>query len=73
MSKKRAGTMAEILRRAFRESDMSMKRLADESGTQYASVHGFFATQSRDAKLCTVERWCKVLRIQLVPDKRKRG
>lgn len=56
--------MAEILKRAFRESGMSMKRLADESGTRYASVHAFF-TAERDPQLSTIEAWCRVLGLEL--------
>ena len=62
--------MAEILRRAFRESGMSLKRLSDESGTRYASVHAFF-TAERDPQLSTIEKWYGVLGLRLVPDKRK--
>ena len=63
--------MAERIRRAFRESGMSLKRLSDLSGTRYASVHAFF-TGERDPQLSTVERWCRVLGLRLVSDKRKR-
>ncbi len=42
--------MAELIRRAFRESGMSLKRLSDLSGTRYASVHAFF-TAERDPQL----------------------
>ena len=63
--------MAEILRRAFRESGMSLKRLADESGTRYASVHAFF-TGERDPQLSTIEKWSRVLGLRLVSDKQRR-
>jgi len=63
--------MAKEIRRAFRESGLSMKRLAVESDTRYASIHGFFATETRDAALSTVERWCEVLKLELRPMRRK--
>ena len=64
--------MAELIRREFRERGMSLKRLSDESGTRYASVHGFFATGERDPQLSTIERWCDVLGLELRTTKRKR-
>ncbi len=71
MRAKRRDSMAELLRRAFRESGMSLKRLSDESGTRYASVHAFF-TAERDPQLSTIEKWCRVLGLRLVADERKR-
>ena len=71
MKAKRDESMKDILRRAFRESGWSLKRLSDESGTRYASVHAFF-TGERDPQLSTIERWCRVLGLRLVSDKRKR-
>ncbi len=56
--------MAKLIRRAFRESGMSLKRLSDLSGTRYASVHAFF-TAERDPQLSTIERWCRVLGLEL--------
>jgi ribosome-binding protein aMBF1 (putative translation factor) len=70
MRVKRGENMADILRRAFRESGMSLKRLSDESGTRYASVHAFF-TAERDPQLSTIEKWSRVLGLRLVADKRK--
>ena len=72
MRAKRGENMAEILRRAFRESGMSLKRLSDLSGTRYASVHAFF-TAERDPQLSTIEKWSSVLGLRLVSDKRKRS
>ena len=63
--------MAETVRRAFRESGMSLKRMAEASGTPYASVHGFF-TGDRDVTLSTLEQWCGVLSLELRPARRKR-
>ena len=56
--------MAELIRRAFRESGLSLKRLSDKSGTRYASVHAFF-TAERDPQLSTIEKWCGVLGLEL--------
>lgn len=56
--------MAKLIRQAFRESGMSLKRLSDLSGTRYASVHAFF-TGERDPQLSTIERWCDVLGLEL--------
>lgn len=69
MRAKRGESMADILRRAFRESGMSLKRLSDESGTRYASVHAFF-TAERDPQLSTIEAWSRVLGLELRPVRR---
>lgn len=63
--------MAGLIRRAFRESGMSLKRLSDLAGTRYASVHAFF-TADRDPQLSTIQRWCDVLDLELRPVKRRR-
>ncbi len=63
--------MARLIRQAFRESGMSLKRLSDLSGTRYASVHAFF-TADRDPQLSTIQRWCDVLGLELRLAKRKR-
>ena len=64
MRENKSDNMAALLRRAFRESGMSLKRLSDESGTRYASVHAFF-TANRDPQLSTIQRWCDVLGLKL--------
>lgn len=69
METQRSGKMAETVRRTFRDSGMSLKRMAELSGTPYASVHGFF-TGSRDVALRTLEGWCRVLGLRLVSEKR---
>ncbi len=71
MRAKRGDSMADILRRAFCESGMSLKRLSDKSGTRYASVHAFF-TAERDPQLSTIEKWSRVLELRLVSDKKRR-
>lgn len=72
MGIERSGHMAETVRRAYRDSGSSLKRLAEASGTPYASVHGFFTGQ-RDVTLNTLERWCRVLGLRLVRGKRRKG
>ena len=63
--------MADTIKRAFRVSGLSMKRLSVQSDTRYASVHGFF-TGERDPALSTIDRWCKVLGLELRPVRRGR-
>ena len=64
--------MADTIKRAFRQSGWSMKRLSDLSETRYASVHGFI-TGERDPALSTIDRWCKVLGLTLKPNKRTKA
>lgn len=59
--------MADTIKKAFLASGLNMKQLSDESGTRYASVHAFF-TATRDPALSTIERWCRVLGLDLVLD-----
>ena len=61
--------MADIIKRAFRDTGWSMKRLSDASGTRYASVHAFF-TGTRYPALSTIERWCRTLDLGLRPVRR---
>ena len=63
--------MGDIIKRAFRDTGWSMKRLSDASGTRYASMHAFF-TGTRDPALSTIERWCRTLDLGLRPVRRKR-
>ena len=64
--------LANAIRAVFRASGWSMKRLADESSVQYASVHGF-ATAKRDISTGVASRLCKALGLRLMADKgRKR-
>ena len=69
MLRRKNNKMAELIRRRFRESGMSLKRLSDQSGTRYASVHAFF-TAERDPQLSTIEAWSPVLGLQLRPVRR---
>ncbi len=70
MAIKSAKSMGETIRRAFRQSGMSLRRLSLLSETNYSSVHGFF-TAERDVTLSTIQAWCDVLGLRLVSDKRK--
>ena len=62
--------LADVLRAACRESGLSLKKLSDQSGVPYASLHAFMKGQ-RDIALGTAARLCKVLRLRLVGDKRR--
>ncbi len=64
-------TMADIVRTAFRDSGMSIKRLSTAAGTPYASAHAFL-TGDRDPQLSTLERWCRVLDLELRPVRQKK-
>ena len=63
--------MAERMRGAFRESGLSIRRLAVEAGIPYASAHAF-VTGDRDPALSTVEKMCGALGLELRPVPRSR-
>lgn len=63
--------MADTIKRAFRQSGLSMKRLSVQSDTRYASVWDFIKGD-RDPALSTIDRWCKVLGLELRPVRGKR-
>lgn len=67
---RRANDMTELIREAFRESGLSMKRLAEKSDSHYASIHGFLVT-GRDLKLTTAQRVCAVLGLELRRTRRR--
>lgn len=71
MGTKRNNSVSTVIRQSFHESGMSMKQLSVKSDTPYQSVHGFF-TGERDVTLSTIEAWCKVLGLRLVPNNRKK-
>lgn len=56
--------MLTLIRRTFRESGMSIKRLSGESGVAYGCLYPFI-TGVRNPQLRTVERVCRVLRLEL--------
>ncbi len=63
---------AETVRRAFRESGMSIKRLADSSRTPYSGVHRFINVDA-DVRTSTLKRLAEALGLELVVrPKRKR-
>ena len=63
--------MERTMRQAFKGSGLSMKRLNDLAGTQYASTYNFFAGDARNPALQTVQRWCDVLGLELTATKRR--
>jgi hypothetical protein len=60
------------LREAARMSGLSMKRLADDSGLCYASVHGFLTDDSRTLTLTGAAKLAVILGLELKPSGRKR-
>ena len=56
---------------ACRRSGKSMKRIADESGLCYASVHNFMAS-GRSLTLATASRLCEALGLELRPMRRRK-
>ena len=62
--------LGETIRRTFRKSGLSMKQLSERAGVPYAGIHGLIVGNS-DARLSTASKVCKVLRLQLAPEKRK--
>lgn len=58
-------SMTDVIRKAFRESDLSIKKLSDRSGVPYSAVHGLL-TGNRDVQISTVEKLSKVLGLKLV-------
>jgi len=65
--------MERAMRQAFKGSGLSLKRLNDLAGTQYASTYNFFAGDARNPALQTVQRWCNVLGLELTPTKKRKG
>ncbi len=72
MSTKRRGKMDRTIRRAIRDSGMSLFAISNTSGVQYASLHGY-AKDDRDIALSTVERLCSTLGLELVRREPKKG
>lgn len=62
-------SMTDVIRRAFRESGLSIKRLSVLSGVPYASCHGLL-TGNRDIHISTLERLSKDLGLELVRRKK---
>ncbi len=68
-----AEDLEKVVRRAFLESGLSIKRLAVRSDVSYAACHRF-ATRGADVRISTLTRFAEVLGLELVarPRKRKR-
>lgn len=62
-------SLAVAIRKAFTESGMSIKRLADTAGLPYASVHGLIK-KIKDPTLSTAALLCGVLGLELQPTKK---
>ncbi len=58
-------SMTDVIRKAFRESGLSIKKLSDRSGVPYSAVHGLL-TGNRDVQISTVEKLSRVLGLKLV-------
>lgn len=65
-------SMTDTIRQKFGDSGLSLNQLSTRSGVSYASTHGFFAS-GRDAWITTIERWCHVLDLELVPKRKRKG
>lgn len=61
--------LAEVIRRTFRKSGMSMKQLSERADVPYASVHGLIQ-HNRDVTLSTTSRLCGALGLELRPVRR---
>lgn len=65
-------TVEQTLRRAARESGLSMRQLTIRAGLRYQTVHGF-CTRSRGITLASASALCEVLGLTLKPTKRAKG
>ena len=61
--------MTDVIKKAFRESGLSIKKLSDQSGVPYSAVHGLL-TGNRDIQISTLEKLSKVLGLELVRRKK---
>ena len=62
-------TVEQTLRRAARESGLSMLQLSKRSGLRYQTVYGF-CTQSRGVTLESASKLCELLGLELRPARR---
>ena len=62
-------TVEQTLRRAARESGLSMRRLTIRAGLRYQTVHGF-CTHSQGITLASASKLCEVLGLELRPVRR---
>ena len=63
---------AEAVRRAFRKSGMSIKRLSESSRTPYSGVHRFLNVDA-DVRTSTLTRLAKALGLELVVRRKRKG
>lgn len=63
---------AEAVRRAFRESGMSIKRFSESSRTPYSGVHRFLNVDA-DVRTSTLTRLAKALGLELVVRRKQKG
>lgn len=64
--------MRSIIQQAFKQSGMSVKKLADTTKLPYASVYNAVRGIS-DPQLSTVELICSVLELELAPKRQAKG
>ena len=62
--------MANLIRKRFKQSGLSIKRLSELSGVPYAGCHATIGG-TRDPALSTAARLCKVLGLELRVQKGK--
>ncbi len=64
-TKRRADTVSEALRRAIRDSGLSLYRVSKDTGVPYAVVHRFVA-HGRPVALRTFDKLCAYMGMRLV-------
>ena len=64
-------SVQETLRRAARESGLSIRQLTIRAGLRYQTTHGF-CTRSRGITLESASKLCELLGLELRPVRRKR-
>ena len=62
--------MGELIRKRFRKSGLTIKRLTEQAGVPYAAAHGV-VRGTRDPMLSTANKLCKVLGLELRPMRRR--
>lgn len=65
--------LLEQLRRAYKESGLSLRRVSIQSEVPYASVHGIFMETRNDITLRNAARICEVLGLEFSPMRRNKG
>ncbi len=62
--------MSDLIREVFFASELSIKKLAERSGTPYAAAHGVIRGTS-DPALSTAVKLCRELGLELRPVQRR--